>query len=149
MDRVFSSAFITCICLICWPTPGTAQFGCPGQLPEGEAPRAYTSPPILRDPGGTKLLIDDSYPPALRRNGVHGLVRVWALINRVGLVDTTFVSESSGIPALDSAAVEVASALAFHPAYLDRDPICKWVKFPIIYEPISPRSRSSNLHGGV
>ena len=79
-------------------------------------------------------LFDESpveYPLDLWAEGVEGSVLVRVLVNEEGGVDSAMVAESSGQPALDSAAVAGAKAMEFAPALKDGEPIKAWAEVPI------------------
>ena len=79
-------------------------------------------------------LFDESpveYPLDLWTEGVEGSVLVQVLVNEEGGVDSAIVAESSGQPALDSAAVAGAKAMEFDPALKDGEPIQAWAEVPI------------------
>ena len=65
------------------------------------------------------------YPPALYAEKVQGNVTLRLFIDRDGRVapDSTRVEESSGIPALDSAAMKGSRELRFVPAKLRGEPM--------------------------
>jgi TonB family protein len=76
----------------------------------------------------------DGYPALLRDAGVGGTVRVYFYIDEDGVVRDTRIDQSSGHPALDDAALSVASVYRFSPA-LNRDrPTPVWVSFPITFQ---------------
>ncbi len=78
--------------------------------------------------------MEQEYPQTLRDAGVGGRVVVWFLITETGEVTDTRISQSSGNPALDNAALSVADVYDFTPG-LNRDtPVPVWVQFPISFE---------------
>lgn len=64
------------------------------------------------------------YPPALLTHGIEGTVLLRLFVDERGAVraDSTRVMESSGYPALDSAALAAAPKLHFAPALLNGAP---------------------------
>lgn len=89
------------------------------------------------------------YPPLLRDAGVGGTVRVYFFINEDGLVEQVRIDQSSGHPALDEAAMNVAGAYRFSAAMNgpegDEDPVPVWVSFPITFQVDGERAaRPSN-----
>ena len=96
------------------------------RLPEaGPLRRRPTAPPRPRPPRRTTIRrwrINANtplvYPTALLRAGIEGtvLIRMYADEHGKLLADSTRVAESSGYPALDSAAVSGAAELRFSPA---------------------------------
>ena len=75
------------------------------------------------------------YPPALYAQKVQANVTLHLHIDSLGTVtaESTFVVDSSGYPALDSAAIAGARALQFSPAQRDGRPVAVSVKFPILF----------------
>jgi len=75
------------------------------------------------------------YPAALYARKAQGNVMLKLFIDRDGHVapDSTRVDESSGFPALDSAAVAGASSLRFVPAKAHGEPIPVSVLFPVFF----------------
>ena len=75
------------------------------------------------------------YPPALYAQKVQGnvLLRLW--VDSTGLCrpESTRVVESSGYPALDSAAVTGARQLSFSPALDDGAPVSLAILFPVYF----------------
>jgi TonB family protein len=83
------------------------------------------------------------YPPALLQQGIEGSVLLRLYVDSAGVVipDSTRIAESSGYPALDSAALAGAPALRFSPALLQGRPIAAPFLQPVQFR--SPRSRSA------
>jgi periplasmic protein TonB len=74
-----------------------------------------------------------NYPPLLRDAGIGGTPVVWFFIDENGRVVRTQLSRSSGYPALDEAAINVAQVMQFSPA-LNRDRrVQVWVEIPIVF----------------
>src|SRR5687768_383422 len=75
------------------------------------------------------------YPPALYAQKVQANVTLHLHIDSLGAVaaDSTQVAESSGYPALDSAAILGSRDLRFSPAQRDGRPVAVSVKFPILF----------------
>lgn len=75
------------------------------------------------------------YPPALYEQKVQGNVVLRIFIDEQGHVprDSTRVEQSSGQPALDSAAVTGAEELQFVPAKKDGQPIAMSILFPVYF----------------
>lgn len=75
------------------------------------------------------------YPAALYARRIQGNVTLRLLLDRDGRVDadSTRVEETSGYPALDSAAVKGSRDLRFVPARLRGDPLPATVLFPIYF----------------
>jgi TonB family protein len=83
------------------------------------------------------------YPPALLARGIEGRVLLRLYVDSAGVVvpDSTRIAESSGYPALDSAALAGAPELRFSPALLQGRPIAAQFLQPVQFR--SPRSRST------
>ena len=83
------------------------------------------------------------YPPALLQQGIEGSVLLRLYVDAAGVVtqDSTRIAESSGYPALDSAALAGAAELRFSPALLQGRPVAAQFLQPVHFR--SPRSRST------
>jgi protein TonB len=89
-------------------------------------------PELKNQPDVQRALIRN-YPPLLRDAGIGGTVVMWFFINEKGTVLKTQLSKSSGYPALDEAAGQVAEVMRFSPAK-NRDKIVQvWVEIPILF----------------
>jgi TonB family protein len=75
------------------------------------------------------------YPAALYARKVQGNVTLRLRVDRDGQVhaDSTRIEESSGYPALDSAAVKGSQELRFIPAKLRGEPIPVTILFPVYF----------------
>ena len=75
------------------------------------------------------------YPPSLYDRKVQGNVVLRLFIDSTGRVwpESTFVTESSGYPALDSAAIRGSDVLRFKPAMKDGAPMNVRVAFPVYF----------------
>lgn len=74
-----------------------------------------------------------AYPPLLRETGIGGITTVYFFIDEHGVVQSTRIHETSGYPALDEAALQVAGMYRFSPA-LNRDArVPVWVTFPVVF----------------
>jgi TonB family protein len=73
------------------------------------------------------------YPAALYSRRVQGNVTLRLVVDSGGRVtaESTSVAESSGYPALDSAALRGAAALSFAPALRDGRPVAARIRFPV------------------
>jgi TonB family protein len=83
-----------------------------------------------------------SYPPALLEQGIEGRVLLRLYVDARGklIPDSTRLAESSGYPALDSAALSGARALRFSPALRNGRAIAAPFLQPVHFR--HPRSRS-------
>jgi protein TonB len=71
------------------------------------------------------------YPDRARRDGKEGRVLLRVLVNEDGRSASVEVSRSSGIEALDQAAVEAIKRWRFSSARLGDRPVESWVRIPI------------------
>jgi TonB family protein len=83
------------------------------------------------------------YPPALLEQGIEGRVLLQLYVDSAGTLvrDSTRIAESSGYPALDSAALAAAPELRFSPALLQGRRVAAPFLQPVQFR--SPRSRST------
>jgi TonB family protein len=83
------------------------------------------------------------YPPALLEQGIEGRVLLRLYVDSGGALvpDSTRLAESSGYPALDSAALAGSRELKFSPALLQGRPVAAPFLQPVQFR--SPRSRST------
>jgi TonB family protein len=83
-----------------------------------------------------------TYPPALLEQGIEGRVLLRLYVNAQGklIPDSTRVAESSGYPALDSAALSGARELRFSPALRNGRAVAAPFLQPVHFR--HPRSRS-------
>jgi TonB family protein len=83
------------------------------------------------------------YPTALREKGIEGrvLLRLYADSQGTLVAESTKVAESSGYPALDSAAMAGAPKLRFSPALRKGRPVAGAFLQPIHFR--NPRSRGT------
>lgn len=90
------------------------------RLPPGQTAERHDQPPVALNADSPI-----AYPPALFTQGIDGTVLLRLYVNADGELvdDSTRVQESSGYPALDSAAVAGASQLHFAPALREGDPV--------------------------
>jgi TonB family protein len=75
------------------------------------------------------------YPAALYARRVQGNVTLRLHVDRDGQVraDSTRIEESSGYPALDSAAIQGSQELRFVPAKLHGEPMAVTILFPVYF----------------
>lgn len=94
----------------------------------------YDVPPELKNPGEVQDALKRSYPDHLRKNRIGGRVVLWVYVDEEGRVQKSRVQQSSGYPALDRAAKEVAAEMRFSPA-MNRDrKTAVWVQQAIEFE---------------
>lgn len=106
----------------------------------------FTDAPSILNRSDVVASMAREYPPLLRDAGIGGTVRVYFFINESGRVEQVRIDQSSGHPALDEAAINVAGAYDFSPALNDGEPVPVWVSFPITFrvDRVSTENRPSN-----
>lgn len=97
------------------------------------------SPPVAVNP-----VSPVEYPPALLAQRIEGRVLLHLYVDSTGAVmpDSNFVAESSGYPALDSAALAGARGLRFSPALHRGRPVALSFIQPILFR--TPRARGTS-----
>jgi TonB family protein len=102
------------------------------------APDAAEQAPVAVNP-----VSPVEYPRPLRDQGIEGrvLLRLYADSSGKLIADSTRIAESSGYPALDSAAVLGAAQLRFSPALLRGRPVAAAFLQPVQFH--NSRSRSA------
>ena len=95
-------------------------------------------PPVAINPVSPMI-----YPPALLEQGIEGRVLLRLYVDAQGRLvgDSTRIAESSGYPALDSAAVQGAASLRFSPALRRGRPVSGQFLQPVHFR--NPRNRSA------
>ncbi len=101
---------------------------------------APPSPPAEEPPVAINPVSPVRYPPALLAQGIEGRVLLRLFVDSAGNVipDSTRIAESSGYPALDSAALVGSPDLRFSPALHQGRPIAAPFLQPVQFR--SPRS---------
>jgi periplasmic protein TonB len=84
------------------------------------------------------------YPEALLRQGIEGQVLLRLYVDTAGRIipDSTRIAESSGYPALDSAALVASPELMFSPALHQGRPIAAPFIQPVQFRGVRARPRS-------
>lgn len=97
------------------------------RLPSQSADRG-DDPPVMINPESPV-----EYPPALFDRGIEGRVLLRLRVDQSGrlIPDSTSLAESSGYPALDSAAVAAAPRFRFAPALRNGAPVAATFLQPI------------------
>jgi TonB family protein len=115
---------------------GTVRLGGPQ---DGPAESTADMPPVATNPVSPMV-----YPAALLEQGIEGRVLLRLFVDVRGQVigDSTRVAESSGYPALDSAAVAGAPELHFSPALRNGRPIAAPFLQPVQFR--HPRTGSQS-----
>jgi periplasmic protein TonB len=114
------------------PPPPTATAGSE-DISRAPTFTPMTVRPELQNSAEVQRVLVRNYPPMLRDAGIGGTPVVWFFIDENGRVLRTQLSKSSGYPALDEAAINVAQQMRFSPA-LNRDKkVQVWVEIPIVF----------------
>jgi TonB family protein len=120
--------------------------GCGGSEPAADqAAPAYT-PPDAEPPVAVNAESPIRYPPVLYEQRIEGDVVLRLFVDSAGrlLAESTRVAESSGYPALDSAALAGAAQLRFAPARRRGIPVATSFLQPVEFR----RSDGSPPQGG-
>ena len=114
-----------------------------GTVALGNDPPAAADEPVDLPPVATNPVSPMVYPSALLEQGIEGRVLLRLYVDAQGklLGDSTRIAESSGYPALDSAAVQGAASLRFSPALRRGRPVSAPFLQPVHFR--NPRSRSA------
>jgi TonB family protein len=94
----------------------------------------FTAAPTIVNRQEVVEAMEASYPPLLREAGIGGRIVMYFFIDRTGEVHDVRIQESSGHPALDEAALRVASVYRFSPAKNGDEDVPVWVMFPITFQ---------------
>lgn len=95
---------------------------------------AYTLPALLNGDEVTAS-ITRAYPPDLARDGLGGEAVLLLWLDEEGRVARSVVSSSSGHPALDDIALEVAAEMRFRPARNREQAMRVVVQIPVVFRP--------------
>jgi periplasmic protein TonB len=108
-----------------------------------DRPATPPAPPAEEPPVAINPVSPVTYPPALLAQGIEGRVLLRLYVDSAGNVvpDSIRIAESSGYPALDSAALVGAPELRYSPALHQGRAIGAPFLQPIQFR--SPRSRAS------
>lgn len=116
-----------------WVTAGLALLtGCSGETPREEPPSNSATPPF-EPPVVTNPESPVNYPADLWEQQVEGTVVLRLHLDARGAVapESTRVAESSGYPALDSAALRAVPDMRFAPARRDGRPVATTFLQPV------------------
>jgi TonB family protein len=93
-------------------------FACRGSSSQSDATTSQAPPPESEAPVALNPEVPIAYPPALFEQKVEGDVTLRLFVDSTGklIPESTRVAETSGYPALDSAALNGAKTLRFAPA---------------------------------
>jgi TonB family protein len=114
-----------------------------GTVALGSEQPAATDEPVDLPPVAINPVSPMIYPPALLEQGIEGRVLLRLYVDAQGKLvdDSTRIAESSGYPALDSAAVQGAASLRFSPALRRGRPVSAPFLQPVHFR--NPRNRSA------
>jgi periplasmic protein TonB len=105
---------------------------------ESDAPEpgnvAFDVEPRLSNTEAVRDLLSRKYPDELHDQGIGGTVAVWLWVDESGQVAETRIQQSSGHPALDAAALEVADSMSFTPAQHGGEPVAVWIAQAIKFQ---------------
>jgi protein TonB len=112
-----------------------------GTVALGDHQPASTESPADQPPVAINPVTPMVYPPALLEQGIEGRVLLRLYVDAQGrlLPDSTRVAESSGYPALDSAALSGSRELRFSPALRNGRPVAAPFLQPVHFR--HPRSQ--------
>lgn len=98
-------------------------------------PGQLTKLPHLTSVQQAARLIERSYPPAMKNQGIGGTVQIQVVVGPDGSVDPASVKVlSATAPQLGSAAKSVAAQLKFEPGAIDGRPVAVRVIVPVVYK---------------
>jgi TonB family protein len=114
-----------------------------GTVALGNEPPAAVDEPADLSPVAINPVSPMIYPPALLEQGIEGRVLLRLYVDSQGKLvgDSIRIAESSGYPALDSAAVQGAPSLRFSPALRRGRPVSAPFLQPVHFR--NPRNRSA------
>jgi protein TonB len=100
-------------------------------------PASIRQPPQLANADSVRSVLAALYPPDLKARNIGGEVLLRMLVSQDGYPLAVEVQKSSGQPALDAAAQQVANTMRFEPARTDQGAAKVWVTFPVRWLPPS------------
>ena len=114
-----------------------------GTVALGSEQPVVTDEPVDLPPVAINPVSPMIYPQALLEQGIEGRVLLRLYVDAQGKLvgDSTRIAESSGYPALDSAAVQGAPSLRFSPALRRGRPVSAPFLQPVHFR--NPRNRSA------
>lgn len=118
--------------------PAKAQGGGGGSRQQGQAGGdenfvVLQSAPHMVNADKVSALLRRAYPSRLMQAGIGGTVVLHVLINSGGEVIDARVAQSSGITALDEAALEVSREMLFTPAQNRYEAVRVWAEIPVMF----------------
>lgn len=106
---------------------------CDPALLKGPVHTAFDVPPAQRGIKRAGKIVSEEYEKIPVWSRRPGAARVFFLIDMRGEVADAKIDVTSGMPAIDSAAVRVAKAFDFSPAFAGARPVCVWLSLPIVF----------------
>jgi periplasmic protein TonB len=94
----------------------------------------FTEAPSIRNRGDVLEAMVEAYPPELHEMGVGGTAYLYFCVDNDGRVMNVLLDKSSGNPALDEAALEVADIYRFTSAKKQGVDVPVWVSFPVTFQ---------------
>lgn len=126
---------VTIACASCSDGRAEAFAGSGGGRPcPAEDRIEFSSPPVVKNPRQLRRRIEKEYQRIADGDSIRGTVHVRLLLDQQGLVQQLRLQHGTGT-VLDSLALRVMRQTEFHPAYLDRSPVCFWLQFPMRFPP--------------
>jgi len=104
-----------------------------GVEPGAASPAAITFPE-LQNRQEVQDLVQSLYPQEIQDEGIGGNVRLLLWVDSAGAVEEAQVGVTSGVAALDRAAMATAPYLQFQPALRQGTPVGSWVQFDVRFE---------------
>jgi len=112
-------------------TARTVTAACQGDSTVAE----YSSPPVLLDAEAARASLAAAYPRGEVADGTAGSASISFMVDTLGMVAATSVAGTSGVTALDTAALRAVTTFRFAPAFLGRSPVCVWMTLPFRIAP--------------
>ena len=103
----------------------------------------FDTHPVLKNGAEVSRALTEAYPADLKAEGTGGRVELWVYIDETGVVRRSVIKTTSGIDALDRAAMEVADVMRFQPAMNRDQPTAVWVSQWIMFQ-VEPAETSSS-----
>jgi TonB family protein len=123
--------------------PASAQQPPARAIPDRPQPTPFTERAQLQNGRDVQRALISAYPRELREALIGGTVVVDIFVDETGRVLRALIAGptesrptpgSSGLPALDAAALAVASVMRFSPGLNDGVPVGVWIEFPITFK---------------
>lgn len=95
------------------------------------AAKEHVARPLISNPSFSAPPKPPRYPSVARKRGQQGTVWLEIWLDELGEQTRLFVSESSGVPALDKAALRAVSAWQFQPHRYESSVIASRIRIPV------------------